>query len=194
MADVGERIEKGVEIGPTEAESGVDSAPGDLNSQAVQLAWNVRDSTVLLSLMGIAIMLRTSIVLASVVVLCVSFSSARADALDERGRAAEIQRLRQMLFERVEYPLAIRRIELEIRVARLEWESLRRQVEELERLDRQGNRAFFATLEQGRFATESARLRVADLEAERELLIRYLPVERRLRELESGVVLGLRAR
>lgn len=191
---MGERIEKGVEIGPTEAESGVDSAPGDLNSQAVQLAWNVRDSTVLLSLMGIAIMLRTSIVLASVVVLCVSFSSARADALDERGRAAEIQRLRQMLFERVEYPLAIRRIELEIRVARLEWESLRRQVEELERLDRQGNRAFFATLEQGRFATESARLRVADLEAERELLIRYLPVERRLRELESGVVLGLRAR
>ena len=103
----------------------------------------------------------------------------------------EIARLKLRLFERVEYPLRLRELSDDIKLAQAEIESLKRQEKELERFK---TKAFFASLENLRLRRLEAELRLKKLRHERVLLQIYAKDEVRLRRLtierESQLLYG----
>lgn len=99
----------------------------------------------------------------------------------------EIARIRAKLFERVDYPLLMRRLDSEIELAKAEIQMHQKVLSELERLHRLAHESkpFLVTIEELKIKRLSAELRLDDLEAERCLLQKYQRDERRLRELEA---------
>lgn len=99
----------------------------------------------------------------------------------------EIARLRAKLFERVDYPLLMRRLDSDIELAKAEIQMHQKVLFELERLHRMAHESkpFLVTIEELKLKRLAAELRLDDLEAERCLLQKYQRDERRLRELEA---------
>lgn len=99
----------------------------------------------------------------------------------------EIGRIRAKLFERVNYPLLMRRLDSEIELAKAEIQMHRRVVSELDRFHRMAHESkpFLVTIEEMKLKQLAAELRLDDLEEERCLLQKYQRDERRLRELEA---------
>jgi len=100
-------------------------------------------------------------------------------------RSLELAELRLLRYDRVEYPLAQRRLENEIEMTQLEIESWKRRIREYERFSRNSySTPFFYTLEENRLALKDAELRLDMLRRERCLNVQFKGTIRRIRELE----------
>ncbi|MBM4001072.1 MAG: hypothetical protein FJ297_16310 [Planctomycetes bacterium] len=106
--------------------------------------------------------------------------------LSPEAREAEIARLRQLLFQRVTYPLRLRQLDSEIRIAEAEIRSLDRRVREHESISRPvTSHPFLIELESNKMRRLAAVERLDSLKRERLLLVQNYQIERRLRELEQ---------
>ncbi|HND52728.1 MAG TPA: hypothetical protein PLV92_10045 [Pirellulaceae bacterium] len=104
-----------------------------------------------------------------------------------RGADDEAARLKVKLFERVDYPLRLKQLDSDLRLARAEVESYQKLFNEYSRFNRYlvDSKPFTAQAEEYRLKLLAAQLRCENLEEERVLLERYRVDERRLRELEA---------
>lgn len=111
----------------------------------------------------------------------------RTDARTDAHVDEEIGRIRAKLFERVDYPLLMRRIDADLELTKAEIKAHDKVLYELERLHRMAHESkpFLFTIEELKLKRLAAELRLDNLEEERCLLQKYQRDERRLRELEA---------
>ncbi len=136
-------------------------------------------STVILSL--------CSLMLTDVVAHAAAPTS-RATKIRVAERAVEIAELELRRYERVEYPLQLRRLESQIATAKLRVSMHERLLAEYARFTKDGySSPLILTLERERLALGEAKLRQGDLEKEKLLLVRYRSDQLRLYMLKLEV-------
>ena len=101
--------------------------------------------------------------------------------------ALELATLQLRRYERVEYPLKLRRLESEIKLTAAEVASHERTLAEYQKFTRDKVHPFFLSQEQANLARLSAQLRLDDLKEEKLLLERYHSEQRRIYEIEVEV-------
>lgn len=125
------------------------------------------------------------LVVASLLVAGLIVSLARGappqNSVSRSTRAIEIARLRFKLYERVDYPLLLRRLRTDIKLTQARVDSLRRRVKEAERFYR--SPGLFTTIERLQLQLLEAELLLKDLRHEQTLLQIHNQDERRLRKL-----------
>ena len=100
-------------------------------------------------------------------------------------RNLELAELRLLRFDRIEYPLAQRRLENEIEMVQAEIDSRKRRIREYEQFTRNAySSPLFYTLEENALALKGAELRLDMLLRERCLRVQYKGAMRRIHELE----------
>jgi hypothetical protein len=100
-------------------------------------------------------------------------------------RNLELAELRLLRFDRIDYPLAQKRLENEIEMTKAEIDSRKRRIAEYDRFNHSAySSPFFYTLEENRLALKDAELRLDMLLRERCLRVQYKGTMRRIRELE----------
>ncbi len=106
--------------------------------------------------------------------------------LSPEERAQEIARLRYLLYQRVEYPLRLRQLDSEIRIASAELKSLDRQIQEYESISRPvASHPFLFTLESAKMRRVAVQERLQFVQHEKRLVLQSFQIERRLRQLEA---------
>ena len=118
---------------------------------------------------------------------CTSTASAaeRDDALAAAKRKQEITELRLRQFERVEFPLAIRRIENDLKITEAERDVQQRRIKECGPSSIfKYSEAFLVTLQEARLAALRAELKIDELKNERLLLEQNREDRCRLLQLE----------
>lgn len=119
--------------------------------------------------------------------LCVSTASAgeRDDALSAAKRRHEMAELRLRQFERVEYPLTLRRIENELKITEAERDVQQRRIKEYgENSVFKYSEAFLITLQEAKLASLRAELKIDELKNERLVLEQNRDDRFRLLQLE----------
>ena len=124
-----------------------------------------------------------------VLVAVVGISAASAADSDERlamvRRAKEMAEIRLRQFERVEYPLTLRRIENEIKLSEAELAVQKQRIREYgENSVFKYSEAFFVTLQEAKLAALRAELHIDSLKSERLLLEQNRSDRCRLLQLE----------
>ncbi len=100
-------------------------------------------------------------------------------------RDVEIAELRLRLYVRVDFALRLRRLDSEIKLTEAEAASIKRILEQYRPLERLRPSPLLGTRERTKLQLLETELRLKDLRAERLLLRRYHPDQRRLFELEA---------
>lgn len=112
-------------------------------------------------------------------------SSEFAEPLADAARELEMAQLRLRRYDAYEYPLALRRLESQIKLAQAELESWRRRVREYEQFDKfVGSAPVLLTLDEARLAVLRYQTGLDDLVHEKELLERSRRDQYRLLKLE----------
>ncbi|MCA9246662.1 MAG: hypothetical protein KDA42_06085 [Planctomycetales bacterium] len=112
-------------------------------------------------------------------------AAAPPGSLPAAMRNLELAELRLLRYDRVEYPLAQKRLERDIEMTKAEIASFERLVAEYEQFHHSAYTApFVATLEDTRLALKEAELRLDLLLRERCLRLQYRGAVRRIHELE----------
>ncbi len=102
---------------------------------------------------------------------------------DSSSREREIAEIRYKLYRHVEYPLRIRRLDSDIKLAKAEIESLKRAVKEYGHFNTRYSKPFFQSEERAKLDLLRAEVTLKDLQYERSLLLKYRETEKRLRAL-----------
>jgi len=104
--------------------------------------------------------------------------------LPSAKRTLEIAQLRARLYERVEFPLRLLRLENEIKLAEAQIESFKRLDKEYQQFTKfKYSNPLIHTIETTKLGLLQATLHLKNLKEERHLLRRYFDEERRLRRL-----------
>ena len=115
----------------------------------------------------------------------VSRNSVSTDIQNDR----EIAALELRLFERLDYPLRLHKLEREIELAEARLASQRRRVTEYKQFTKFKHSApLFLTLEKSRLSVVELEMTLKNLEEEKLLLIRHRPAIRRLLKLRVETV------
>jgi len=117
---------------------------------------------------------------------CLSLAAAHAeDVLSVARRNQELAELRLRQYEKVEYPLAAKRLDNEIKLVAAELEVQQRRIKELgPNSVFKYSEAFGVSLDEARLGALRAELRLGELKDERMLLERYKSDRFRLLQLE----------
>ena len=131
--------------------------------------------------------------LPAILVVVMSFAAADVQAARPASRKAvstdiqndrEIAALELRLFERLDYPLRLHKLEREIELTDARLASQRRRANEYKQFTKfKYSAPMFLTLEKTRLAVLESELTLKNLEEEKLLLIRHRPALRRLLEL-----------